>query len=261
MAIITYPLNGITYDATDAETYLSTRTSGVFDSDESFPLSVVGGRSVSIGKGQAWIKNEEFSGKSVCNNAAVMLTFDLADGSLNRYDRVVLRFSKVNSRSELAIVKGQNASTPTPPTITRTAEVFELGLYLIYFPAGSTTISLSDVTDTRSDPTVCGRMGDGVSGLNTMQQQIDRLTSVTHITLLASGWIASTGGSAWEQTVTVLGARETSEFDWYLDCEPTEAQYYGYSYISAAEGLENQIKFTCVMDKPSANIPIKIRGI
>lgn len=261
MAIITYPLNGITYDATDAETYLCTRTSGVFDSDESFAISVIGGRSVSISKGQAWIKNEEFSGKSVCNTAAVMLSFDLADGSLNRYDRIVLRFNKVNSRSELAIVKGQNASTPTPPSITRTADVYELGLYLVYFPAGSTTISLSDITDTRADSTVCGRMGDGVSGLNEMQAQIDKLTSVTHITLLASGWVSSSTGAAWEQVVTVLGARETSEFDWYLDCAPTEAQYYGYSYISAAEGLENRVRFTCVMDKPTADIPIKIRGI
>ena len=262
MAIITYPLNGITYDATDAETYLNTRTSGVFDSDESFALSVVGGRSVSIGKGQAWIKNEEFAGKSVCNTASVMLSFDLADGSLNRYDRVVLRFNKTNSRSELAVLKGQSASTPTPPTITRTSEIYELGLYLIYFPAGSTTISLSDVTDTRADASVCGRMSDGVSGLNEMQQEIDKLTNITHVTLLASGWTSSSlSGVAWEQTVTVYGARETSEFDWYLDCRPTEAQYYGYSYISAAEGLENRVRFTCVSDKPTADLPIKIRGI
>lgn len=262
MAIITYPLNGITYDATDAETYLSTRTSGVFDSDDSFPLTVVGGRSVSIGTGQAWIRNEDFAGKSVCSNSAVLLTFDLADGSLNRYDRIVLRFDKVNARTELAIVKGSNASAPTPPAITRTADIYELGLYVVYFAAGSTTISLSDVTDTRSDPSVCGRMSDGVSGLNSMQQQIDKITSVSHITLTTAGWTQSSlSGTAWEQTVTVFGARADSEFDWYLDCRPTEAQYDGFSYISAAEGLENQIRFTCVSDKPTADLPIKIRGI
>lgn len=262
MAIITYPLNGITYDASDAETYLCTRTSGVFDSDDSFPISIVGGRSVNIGTGQAWIKNEDFAGKSICSNSTVMLSFDLADGSLNRYDRIVLRFDKVNSRSELAIVKGQNAATPTAPAITRTSDIFELGLYLIYFAAGSTTISTSDITDTRSDPSVCGRMGDGVSGLNGIQQQVDKLTSVSHITLPVSGWTASSiSGVAWEQTATVFGARADSEFDWYLDCRPTEAQYYSYSYISAAEGLENQIRFTCVADKPTADLPIKIRGI
>ena len=262
MAIITYPLNGITYDASDAETYLNTRTSGVYDSDESFAISIIGGRSVSISKGQAWIKNEEFAGKSVCNTAAVTLSFDLADGSLNRIDRIVLRFDKVNARSELAIVKGTNAATPTAPAITRTADIFELGLYTVYFAAGSTTISLSDVTDTREDRSVCGRMGDGVSGYNEMQEQIDKLTSVSHITLLAANWTASTKTNvAWEQSVTVFGAREDSEFDWYLDCIPTANQYYGYGYISAAEPTENTITFMCVEDKPLEDLPIKIKGI
>lgn len=262
MAIITYPLNGITYDASDAETYLNTRTSGVYDSDESFPISIASGRTVSIGSGQAWIKNEEFAGKSVCSTTAVSLTFDLADGSLNRYDRVVLRFDRINSRSELAILKGQNAATPTPPAITRTADVYELGLYLVYLPAGSTTVTMNNVTDTRGDASVCGRMSDGVSGLNQMQQEIDKITNITHITLLTADWVSSSlSGATWEQVVDVQGATENSEFDWYLDCRPTETQYYGYSYISAAEGLNNQIRFTCVSDKPLADLPIKIRGI
>lgn len=262
MAIITYPLNGITYDATDAETYLNTRTSGVYDSDDSFPLTLAGGRNVTVGVGQAWIRNEEFAGKSVCNTAPVTLTFDLADGSLNRYDRIVLRFDKANSRSVLAIVKGESANTPLPPNVTRTSDIYELGLYLVYFAAGSTTISASDVTDTRGDTTVCGRMSDGVSGYNSIQQQIDRMTNITHITLRAADWVASSlSNAAWEQSPTVQGATEDSDFDWYLDCRPTEAQYYGFGYISAAEGLTNKIRFTCTSDKPTADLPIKIRGI
>ena len=34
MAIVTYPLNGITYNAEDAETYLSTRISGIYAADD-----------------------------------------------------------------------------------------------------------------------------------------------------------------------------------------------------------------------------------
>lgn len=262
MAIITYPLNGITYDASDAETYLSTRASGVYDTDESFALSIIGGRSISISSGQAWIKNEEFAGKSVCSTTAVTLSFDLADGSLNRIDRVVLRFDNANSRSELAIKKGISAQNPVAPDITRTSDIYELGLYMVYFPAGATTISLSDVTDTRADRSVCGRMSDGISGYNKMQEQIDKLTSVIHTKLLANRWDASTNANAaWQQTLTILGARDDSEFDWYLDCIPSENEYYGYSYVSAAEPIEDAIIFYCVSDKPLVDLPIKIKGI
>lgn len=39
MAIITYPLNDVEYTAEDAETYLCTRTSGVYAA-ESFPATL-----------------------------------------------------------------------------------------------------------------------------------------------------------------------------------------------------------------------------
>ena len=65
MAIVTYPLNGIDFSAEDAETYLCTRTSGVFSSDSDFKASVTGDRQVTISPGLAWIKNSDFSGKSV----------------------------------------------------------------------------------------------------------------------------------------------------------------------------------------------------
>ena len=40
--IITYPENGITYDADDASGYLSTRLSGVYSADEDFAVTANG---------------------------------------------------------------------------------------------------------------------------------------------------------------------------------------------------------------------------
>ena len=40
MSIITYPLNGVTYDAEDVSTYLCTRTSGVYAKDTNYAVSV-----------------------------------------------------------------------------------------------------------------------------------------------------------------------------------------------------------------------------
>ena len=44
--IITYPENGITYDADDASGYLATRLSGVYSAEEDFSVTAQGGLSV-----------------------------------------------------------------------------------------------------------------------------------------------------------------------------------------------------------------------
>ena len=64
MSIVTYPLNGITYNAEDAETYLSTRVSGVYASENCFDLTITADRTVTIGPGLAWVRNTRFAGKS-----------------------------------------------------------------------------------------------------------------------------------------------------------------------------------------------------
>lgn len=163
MAIITYPLDGVTYGAQDAETYLCTRSSGVFFSGEAFAAAVTGARQISIGPGLAWMRNEEFSGKSVCSKDTEFLTIATADGALPRVDRIVLRFDKTLNASVLAVKRGTAASSPTPPPVQRDALVYELGLYTVRVPAASVSISESDITDTMSDTEVCGVMSDGVT--------------------------------------------------------------------------------------------------
>ena len=79
MAITTYPLNGIDYYAENAETYLCTRTSGVYSADDNFQASVTGDRQITISKGLAWIKNAEAAGKSVYNDSDVALDVPIAD--------------------------------------------------------------------------------------------------------------------------------------------------------------------------------------
>lgn len=265
MAIITYPLNGVTYDATDVETYLCSRTSGVFDDDASFAISLLGGRSISISKGLAWIRNEEFAGKSICNKEPVTLSFDIADGSLNRYDRVVLRFDKVASRSTIAIVKGTSASTPTPPNITRNSNIYELGLYLVYIPAGSINLALQNVTDTRADLDVCGRVADGVTGqaelLELVRNAVDavnKLTHVSNVTLPVSGWSST---APYTQTVQLIGTTAESFPDWYVAGEPSEDEFESFSFITSLTTSENTLTFKCAADKPKVNVHIMLKGI
>lgn len=163
MAITTYPLNGISFDAADVETYLSTRSSGVFQENTHFSLSISGARVVTIGTGLAWIKNREFAGKSVCVDAPVSLSIAAANGTLPRIDRIVLRFDASLNASVLVVKQGTASSSPVAPSVQRDSMVYELGLYTVYIPASSVSISESNITDTRADPSVCGRMSDGVT--------------------------------------------------------------------------------------------------
>lgn len=163
MSIITYPLNDIDYEAADVETYLSTRTSGVFSDKDDFAVSVTGDRTVTVAEGLAWIKNAAFAGKSVCNMAPVALAIEAADGSLPRIDRIVLRFDAALNASVLAVKKGTPASAPSAPSVERSALMYELGLYTVRVPAASISIADGDITDTRADASVCGKMRDGVT--------------------------------------------------------------------------------------------------
>lgn len=163
MAIITYPLDGVTYSAADAETYLCTRASGVFFDDGMFPAAVVGSREISIGRGMAWIRNDEFKGKSIVNNEAVTVAIDTADGALDRVDRIVLRFDQVKNASFIAVKKGTPQTNPQAPDVERTPLMYELGLYAVRVRAGSLSILESDIENTMADESVCGYMRDGVS--------------------------------------------------------------------------------------------------
>ena len=63
--IITYPENGITYDADDASGYLATRLSGVYSAEEDFAVTAQGGLSVQVSAGQAWVRPARFKGRSI----------------------------------------------------------------------------------------------------------------------------------------------------------------------------------------------------
>lgn len=175
--IITYPLNGIQYDASDAETYLCTRESGVFSAENNFETTVTGAREITVSSGIAWIKNADYKGKSVYNDSDVVLNISAANGALPRIDRVVLRFDAAQNVSTIVVVDGTPSSSPVAPAVSRTALVYELGLAIVEIPAGSTEISASDVSSTILDESVCGLMRDGVTGIPTaaLQRQAEAL--------------------------------------------------------------------------------------
>lgn len=168
--IITYPENGITYDADDASGYLATRQSGVYSAEEDFAVSTSGELSLTVSAGQAWVHPSRFKGRSIIMEQPTTLALTAADPVRTRIDRVVLRYDAAARQTRLQVLEGTpDSASPTAPAITRTALVYDLCLAEITRPAGSTAITAANLTDTRADEDVCGVMRDGVTGIPTEQ--------------------------------------------------------------------------------------------
>lgn len=164
--IITYPENGITYDADDASGYLATRLSGVYSAEEDFSVTAQGGLSVQVSAGQAWVRPARFKGRSIIMEQPTTVALTAADAVRSRIDRVVLRYDAAAKKTSLQVLDGTpDSAAPAAPAITRTELIYDLCLAEIKRPAGSTSVTAADIYDTRADETVCGVMRDGVHGI------------------------------------------------------------------------------------------------
>ena len=230
--IITYPENGITYDADDASGYLATRLSGVYSAEEDFSVTAQGGLSVQVSAGQAWVRPARFKGRSIIMEQPTTVVLTEADPVRSRIDRVVLRYDAAARKTSLQVLEGvPDSAGPAAPAITRTELIYDLCLAEIKRPAGSTSVTAADIYDTRADETVCGVMRDGVHGipaatliqmlrdeidkvdngsfydktetdalLNALRNQVDRkissaISSATSITASGDGYIRFADGT------------------------------------------------------------------
>ena len=165
--IVLYPANGYDFDAADVAAYLAGLTSGVFSSAEDFPVTAAGGLKVTVGAGRGWVHPSRFTGYSITKRESDTLTMPLADPSLPRIDRIVMRYDAGARAASLQVLQGTASSTPTAPDISRTELIYDLCLAEITRPAGSTSISTGQITDTRLDEALCGIVRDGVTGIPT----------------------------------------------------------------------------------------------
>lgn len=165
--IVLYPANGFDFDAADVAAYLAGLTSGVFSGAEDFPVTAAGGLKVTVGAGRGWVPPSRFTGYSITKREADTLTMPLADPSLPRIDRIVMRYDAGARAASLQVLQGTASSTPTAPAISRTELIYDLCLAEITRPAGSTAVTTGQITDTRLDEKLCGIVRDGVTGIPT----------------------------------------------------------------------------------------------
>lgn len=144
-------LDGREYTAADLYRLIGLLVGNGVYANELAPTATNENMSITHGVGHAWI-----SGVAYWNTTPFILDIATADGSLNRYDSLMLRLDLSANETYAIIVQGAYATNPTPPACTRNAETFDLKLCDIYIPAGCTKITQDQIIDTRLDASVCG---------------------------------------------------------------------------------------------------------
>ena len=150
------------YDATDFAAYFGSLVSnGVFYVTPTNLLVSPGiGLAVTIAPGSAWINGYRYENTDVLNKPLAT-----ADGSNPRIDRVVVRLSQITRSIQLAIVTGTPTASPIAPELTRTSDVYELGIADVLVPSAATSISAHNIIDTRLNTSLCGLVNSLVSAV------------------------------------------------------------------------------------------------
>lgn len=275
--MITYPLNNIDYTAEDAELYLSTRESGVYDGND-FQVTVSGiDNNVTVETGIAWIHNTKFSGKVVALKEQKTLTLSLPNSVYDRIDSIVIQFDANENATEIVVKEGIASSSPIAPTVVRTESLYELHIFHVQRKAGAAVISIDDLVDLRNDSDYCGIMFDPISSVdetftkrgfaadsaavgNALNTKAETASYKT--TLLASGWSSS---APYTQTITVNGILKTDEpfVDVYLEgVDDGTTILEAWSVVGRLSvSADNTLTAYCYEEKPEVDIPIILKVV
>ncbi|MED1419011.1 hypothetical protein [Bacillus smithii] len=142
------------YKAEDFADYFSKFiTNGVFPNIASNLQVIANGTdmTVTLKAGAAWINGYMYQ-----NTDDLILPIDVADGVLNRIDRVVIQLNYAERLIKAVVKKGTFSSSPVAPSLQRDADIYEIGIADIAVNKGVTSITQSAITDLRLNTTLCG---------------------------------------------------------------------------------------------------------
>lgn len=157
------------YDANDFSEWLKKfYTTGVFNGD--LAVTASGGMTVSVSSGYVNIE-----GKVKFFSTPTTLTIATADGTYERIDTVVAECNYSDREITVKVVTGAYSASPKATAPVRTAAAYQLVLAEIDVPAGATEITQKNITDMRTDSSVCGLVTGTVSQIDfsTVKAQFD----------------------------------------------------------------------------------------
>lgn len=83
------------------------------------------------------------------NTADAILTIAAADATNPRIDSIILRYTAANNEIRLVVLEGTPSATPTKPTLTTTAAIYEVELAYVWVAALAATIEGTEIHDSR----------------------------------------------------------------------------------------------------------------
>ena len=153
--------------------WLHGRTSGVFAAAGNAAVAALEtpGMAVTVTDGTGWLTDAGGNGivwwnDTLKNDGALLqLPIDIADGALDRIDRVIVEWKTTNyvDLPEIKVLKGTASSTPEAPALTNNSTVRQISLARVAVGAGITAVTGIMITDERLAPAVCGLVTDGLS--------------------------------------------------------------------------------------------------
>lgn len=174
MLIKSFPNNRDEYiGAEEVMRWLHGRTSGVFAAAQNAAVAAMDtlGMGITVSDGTGWMTDAGGNGVVWWNDTEktsgqkLQLEIDMADGVLNRIDRIIVEWKTINYADlpEIKVLKGTASSTAEAPALTNNSTVRQISLARVAVGAGITAVTASMITDERLDPSVCGLVTDGLS--------------------------------------------------------------------------------------------------
>ena len=129
------------YSAAEFAEYFSRFISdGVYSENEQLGLRVTAdGMNANVATGFAYIRGYVYK-----NDTELSKPIEPADNTLNRIDRLVLRFDEVEREIRAEVKTGSYSSSPAPPSLENTGTVKELSLAQIRVNAKASTVQVTD---------------------------------------------------------------------------------------------------------------------
>lgn len=153
------------YNADDMSNYFEGIVSdGVYSNvGQACIVKANGDLTITVGTGRAIISNKWIK----IDTPQILRLYPHA--SLSRYVAICLQLNLRRRVIILTTISGAASTTPTLPTITNTAEIKYLKLAHVLVTANATSISQSNITDTRSDKRYCGWVTGLVTQVDTSE--------------------------------------------------------------------------------------------
>lgn len=95
-------------------------------------------------------------GKFAYDTEAAPVTFTQNSGEQDLIARLVFRRDLPNRTGDFVVLYGTPAADPQAPELTRTADIYELGIADVLLKAGAESVTDADITDLRMDSSLCG---------------------------------------------------------------------------------------------------------